>query len=47
MTAFQFVLIGLGVYIVLYTLIDRVCKCVEHCAQCKGAAELLKDGSKK
>lgn len=36
------VIITVLAYIAIYSLVDRVCKCVEHCAQCKGTAEVLK-----
>ena len=28
------------IYMALYTLIDRICKCVEYCAMVKGYATL-------
>lgn len=32
MTLFQIVIISLILYICIYALVDRICKCVEHCA---------------
>lgn len=36
------VLIGVGVYIAVYSIIDRICKCVEHGHVAKSFDEFAK-----
>lgn len=35
MTTFQQALLIIIIFICTYTLIDRICKCIEHCATTK------------
>lgn len=41
MTLFQIVIVSLIIYICTYALIDRICKCVEHCATNKAFSRYL------
>lgn len=40
MTLFQQLIVFVVLYIGAYSLVDRICKCVEHCASAKGYAKL-------
>lgn len=44
MTLFQQVLLVLILFICVYTLIDRICKCVEHCATAKAFGKFRENG---
>lgn len=44
MTLFQHVLLVLILFICVYTLIDRICKCVEHCATAKAFGKFRENG---
>lgn len=41
MTLFQIVIVSLILYICIYALADRICKCVEHCATNKAFSRYL------
>lgn len=45
MTIFQYTLLIVVIFICVYTLVDRICKCVEHCATAKAYGEFRKAGS--
>ena len=32
---FEFVLFTILIYIMIFTIVDRICKCVEHCSTSK------------
>jgi hypothetical protein len=40
MTLLQQLIILVVLYICAYSLVDRICKCIEHCASAKGYAKL-------
>lgn len=40
MTLLQQLIILVIAYICTYSLVDRICKCIEHCALAKGYAKL-------
>lgn len=44
MTLFQQVLLVLILFICVYTLIDRICKCIEHCAIAKAFGKFQENG---
>lgn len=44
MTFVQYLIIGLILYLCAYTLIDRVCKCIEHCATAKAYSRFRENG---
>ena len=37
------VLLGVGVYIAIYSIIDRICKCIEHGHTAKSFNEFTKN----
>lgn len=41
MNYFMMSLMCLMVYMMIYVLIDRICKCFEHCANAKYCAEYM------
>ncbi len=43
---FIFALWALIIYVAVYTIVDRICKCVEHCATVKSFIECAKDPEK-
>ena len=45
MTIFQYTLLIVVIFICVYTLVDRICKCIEHCATAKAYGEFRKAGS--
>ena len=45
MTMFQYTLLIVVISICVYTLVDRICKCIEHCATAKAYGEFRKTGS--
>ncbi len=44
MTFVQIVIAFLIVYICVYTLINRVCQCIEHCATAKAYSKFRESG---
>ena len=40
MTLLQYLIIFVIAYICAYSLVDRICKCIEHCASAKEYAKL-------
>ena len=44
MIAFQQVLLIVLIFICTYTLIDRLCKCIEHCATAKAYSKFRENG---
>lgn len=40
MTLLQQLIVLVVLYICAYSLVDRICKCIEHCASAKGYAKL-------
>ena len=44
MTVFQQVLLFVIVFICAYTLIDRICKCIEYCAIAKAYSKFRENG---
>lgn len=44
MTAFQQALLIVIIFICTYTLIDRICKCIEHCATVRAFGKFQKNG---
>lgn len=44
MIAFQQALLFVIVFICAYTLIDRICKCIEHCATAKAYGKFRENG---
>lgn len=44
MTTFQQALLIVFVFICAYTLIDRICKCIEHCATAKAYSKFRENG---
>lgn len=45
MQILTYVLLGIGVYIAVYSIVDRVCKCVEHGHVSNSFNELTKNVS--
>lgn len=46
MTIFQYFLAFVVLYICIYALIDRVCKCIEHCSTAKAYGNFLKENER-
>lgn len=46
MNAVAIALLTILVYICIYSLIDRICKCVEHCATAKGFSKAVESTSR-
>ena len=44
MTTFQQVLLVLIIFICTYTLLDRLCKCIEHCATARAFGKFRENG---
>lgn len=44
MTIFQQILLFLILYICVYALIDRVCKCIEHCSTDRAFSKFKENG---
>lgn len=44
MIIFQQALLFIIVFICAYTLIDRICKCIEHCATAKAYSKFRENG---
>lgn len=44
MTAFQQALLIVILFICAYTLIDRICKCIEQCATAKAYSKIRENG---
>lgn len=44
MTAFQQALLIVIIFICAYALIDRICKCIEHCATAKAYSKFRENG---
>ena len=44
MIAFQQALLIVLIFICTYTLIDRICKCIEHCATAKAYGKFKENG---
>ena len=44
MTFLQYLILGLILYLCLYALINRVCKCIEHCATARAYGKLREVG---
>ncbi|RHF61860.1 hypothetical protein [[Ruminococcus] lactaris] len=43
-TFMQLIIMFLIVYVCLYALVDRIMKCIEHCATAKAYGMVQKDG---
>lgn len=39
---FPYVILGLVGYLMVYAIIDRICKCCEQCALCKSYGEFMR-----
>lgn len=44
MITIQQILFVLIIFICVYTLIDRICKCIEHCATAKAYSKFRENG---
>lgn len=44
MTFLQYLIVGLILYLCAYVLIDRICKCIEHCATAKAFSRFRENG---
>lgn len=44
MTLIQQLIILIILYLCAYTLIDRICKCIEHCATAKAYSKFRENG---
>lgn len=43
---FPYVILGILGYLMLYAIVDRICKCCEHCAMSKAYGEFVKKTGK-
>lgn len=44
MTLLQLILIIIVLYLCIYALISRICKCVEHCATARACSKFRENG---
>lgn len=44
MTLIQQIIVLIILYLCVYTLIDRICKCIEHCATARAYSKFRENG---